>query len=295
MHFTLAHFSDVHLGPLGLADAFAHFKLKRLVGSLSWSLNRRKLHRPEVADAIRASMTAAKPDHIACTGDLVNIAAGHEFPRAARWLEALGNTSTVSLVPGNHECYVDVPHAESLAHLAPWMKDAPPFPYVHLRRNIALIGLNSGSPQRLHRAAGELGEHQRRNLGHHLERLGQQGFCRIVMIHHPPLPDLAKPRKALVDAAALTEVLKRHGCELVLHGHNHHFMHNKLNTAAGTAHVIGAPSASMRPIAGHEAAGWNEFRIRRVTGAWQIELCRHTWSPDTGEVTETAPALLSPA
>jgi 3',5'-cyclic AMP phosphodiesterase CpdA len=302
VHFSLAHFSDVHLGPLNASDVLQHFKLKRVIGGASWAFRRRKLHRTAVSDAIKQSIIAAKPDHMACTGDMINIAAWPEFLHAEQWLNTLSSPQTMSFVPGNHDCYVDVPYAQGLRHFAPWMQgqastpDAQPqFPYVHLRRNIALIGLNSGAPQALHRASGTIGEKQCRDLGHTLERLDGQGFCRIVMIHHPPLPGLARPRKALRDAAALQDVLKQTGCELVLHGHNHHFMHNRLETKSGLAHVIGAPSASIAPREGHESAGWNAFRIRRQAGEWQIELTRHVWRPETGTVDALTPALLSPA
>jgi 3',5'-cyclic AMP phosphodiesterase CpdA len=301
LHFTLAHFSDVHLGPVPISGAWQHFRLKRLIGSLSWHLNRRRIHKNVIAGALRDSVLDQKPHHIACTGDLVNIAAWPEFPRAAHWLAKLAPPQALSLVPGNHDCYVDVPFAEGLAHFAPWMKDSASigsalhFPYVHLRRNIALIGMNSGQPQSLWRAAGTVGQQQRRDLGHHLQRLGEQGFCRVVLIHHPPLPNLAKDRKALTDAADLQDTLKNSGCELVLHGHNHHFMHNKLATVSGTAHVIGVPSASIVPKGAHEAAGWNLFYIKRQSGAWQIELQRHTWNPDTHRFEIGSPALLSPA
>jgi 3',5'-cyclic AMP phosphodiesterase CpdA len=297
VHFTLAHFSDLHLGPMKAGYAFGNFKLKRLIGGLSWGLNRRRLHREEVAAAIRSSMLAARPDHICFTGDAVNIGAWPEFPRAATWLSSLGAPDRLSVVPGNHDCYVTVPEEHGLSWFAPWMGGGSnlAFPYTHLRRNVAVIGLNSGLPQSLFKAAGRVGAEQRRDLGHHLQRLSSQGFCRVVMIHHPPLPGLAKARKALDDAQDLRAVLQENGCELVLHGHNHHFMHNTLETKSGIAHVIGAPSASMAPRGHHEAAGWNEFRIKRARGTWQIELVRHTWQPDAGSVEATKPALLSPA
>jgi 3',5'-cyclic AMP phosphodiesterase CpdA len=301
LHFTLAHFSDVHLGPVPVSGAWQHFRLKRVIGSLSWHFNRRRLHRAFIADALRESVLAQKPHHIACTGDLVNIAAWPEFPRAAQWLAKLAPPQMLSLVPGNHDCYVGVPFEEGLSHFAPWMRDSAStentlqFPYIHLRRNIALIGVNSGQPQSLWRAAGTVGEQQRRDLGHHLKRLGDQGFCRVVLIHHPPLPNLARDRKALTDAASLQDTLKQSGCELVLHGHNHHFMHNQLTTVSGTAHVIGAPTASMAPRGTHETAGWNLFHIKRQSGAWQIDLQRHSWKPETRRFEATSPALLSPA
>ena len=63
------------------------------------------------------------------------------------------------------------------------------------------------------------------------------------MIHHPPLPGLAPPRKALSDAADLRDVLRDGGAELVLHGHNHHPMVTVLEGREGKFPL----SASRRP------------------------------------------------
>ncbi len=69
--------------------------------------------------------------------------------------------------------------------------------YVRLRRNVALIGVSSAVPQPLHRASGILGPTQiERSLGLILHDLRERGYARVVMIHHPPLPGLAKPAKA---------------------------------------------------------------------------------------------------
>ena len=55
-----------------------------------------------------------KPDHIALTGDLVNISLPTEFSRAAEWLAALGGPHDVTVIPGNHDVYVATAWPESL-------------------------------------------------------------------------------------------------------------------------------------------------------------------------------------
>ncbi|MGH6855151.1 MAG: metallophosphoesterase, partial [Aestuariivirga sp.] len=72
--FSLAHLSDVHLGPLPPGAAWRNFETKRLIGYLSWHLRRRKLHDPAVAAIVAEDIKAAAPDHIAFTGDMVNLA-----------------------------------------------------------------------------------------------------------------------------------------------------------------------------------------------------------------------------
>jgi 3',5'-cyclic AMP phosphodiesterase CpdA len=300
--FTLAHLSDAHLGGLRKREIFQHFKGKRMIGAVSWFANRKRQHQLTIANAVRDSILDSKVDHIALTGDLVNIATWNEFPAAAEWVSTFGPPERLSFVPGNHDTYVSVPWDKGLKHLTPWMKpdrhetdgEITQFPYVRMRRTAALIGLNSGRPQNFFSAAGTVGEQQLRDLKHILAMLGQQGFFRIVMIHHPPLPGLAKPRKALTDATALKQVLVEEGCELVLHGHNHRFMLNWLETKAGQAPIVGAPSASLQGDNIHEPAGWNNFHIQRKQGRWQTDLTVHRWSQASARIERGETITLSP-
>jgi 3',5'-cyclic AMP phosphodiesterase CpdA len=300
--FTLAHLSDAHLSGLRKREILSHFKGKRMIGAVSWFANRKRQHKLDIANAVRDSILSTHVDHVALTGDLVNVAAWNEFPAAAKWVESFGAEDRLSFVPGNHDTYVSVPWEKGLNNLTPWMKpdrheantEATLFPYVRMRRTVALIGLNSGRPQNYFSAAGTLGEQQLRDLQHILAMLGQQGFYRVVMIHHPPLPGLAKTRKALTDSAQLKQVLADEGCELVLHGHNHLFMLNWLNTKAGPTPIIGAPSASLRGDKKHDPAGWNHFHIRRLQGKWSTELTRYNWSNFSTKIEREKAITLSP-
>ena len=299
LSLALAHLSDVHLGPLPPGSILGHISAKRLIGGASWYFRRSHLHLPHIANAICDSIHAAKPDHIAFTGDLVNIAAWNEFPPAAAWLKTLGTPLNLSMTPGNHDAYVEVPYERGLSHFAPWMQsdkkivDAA-FPFVKLRRNVSIIGANSACPQAYTKAGGTLGNSQLRDIAVHLEALGQQGFFRILMIHHPPLPGFAKSRKALTDAKELQNVLVEKGCEMVLHGHNHKTMLNWLETSAGNCPIIGVPSASMNGDLHHEAAAWNLFNIRRLQNRWQVEMVVNRWNSNTMKVESCEPAMLLP-
>jgi 3',5'-cyclic AMP phosphodiesterase CpdA len=281
---TIAHLSDVHLGPMPAGSILRDFKLKRLIGGASWHFRRKSKHLRIIADQARTSILAEAPDHIAFTGDLLNIASAAEFAQGAKWLREFASPERLSFVPGNHDTYVDVPYASGLQQFAPWMQSDRPkpddahFPYLRLRRNVALIGINSGRPQSLTRAAGTLGQQQLNDLSHQLEILGQQGFYRVVMIHHPPLPNLAPERKALTDAAALQDILKLQGAELVLHGHNHTSTLNWLETKTGPCPCVGVPAASMKGDSKHEPAGWNMYRIRRHQSRWQTDMTPFNWS-----------------
>ncbi len=281
-------------------SVFGHFSGKRLIGALSWHLRRKHMHLPQVANAIRDSILATRPDHVAFTGDLVNIAGWNEFPPAATWLHSLGRPAQLSMTPGNHDAYVQVPEEKGMAHFAPWMQsdkiaDGLAFPFVRLRRNVALIGCNSASPQSYRKAGGTLGQLQLRDISNQLEMLGQKGFFRILMIHHPPLPGLAIDRKALTDATALQEILVARGCELVLHGHNHQAMVNWLQTSFGPCPVVGVPSASMTGNAKHQSAAWNQYNIRRHQNRWHVEMIVQQWNSNSSKVETQSSAMLLPA
>jgi 3',5'-cyclic AMP phosphodiesterase CpdA len=281
VNFTLAHFSDLHLGPLPPGSAFAAFRSKRLLGTLSWHLRRKAIHQVDVAEALLRDVQAASPAHVAFTGDASNIASPLEFPRLRQWLDRLGKPDWISFIPGNHDAYVKVPYDKSLGLLAPFMAgdmpQAEPFPYVRLRRNIALIGLNSAVPRFYHSAQGRLGAAQRKALQLRLADLRSKGFCRVVMIHHPPGPGLSARLRALEDATPLRDMLCAEKVELVLHGHNHLRMFNWLEHAGTRVPAIGVPSASSG--ASHHPAEWNLYTFSRSAGAWRIDVQIRRWNP----------------
>src|SRR6201989_2156074 len=103
--FKLAHLSDPHLPPLPKAR-WSDLAGKRALGDLNWTRNRRKVHRREVLDVLVSDMQAQAPDHIALTGDLVNLALEAEFAPSRKWLESVGTTDHVTVIPGNHDTYV---------------------------------------------------------------------------------------------------------------------------------------------------------------------------------------------
>ncbi len=286
MTIELAHITDPHL-PL-VATRPRELLGKRILGWLSWTLRRRRMHRPEVLAAVLDDIRKKAPRaHLVITGDLVNISTHGEFAAARAWLEGLESFSGTTLVPGNHDYYVAAAGRIAGDTLAPWManadiRDATAFPFVRQVGDVALIGLNSAYAAPWREASGRLGERQLQRLERILRDCGQRGLCRVVLVHHPPLPALnANPRKALKDAPALAQVLAEAGAELVLFGHTHRWTRHEMPIAdpAGRdtrlMHVLSAPSASM--AAGHKAppAGWQHIRISRTRETWRIDVARY--------------------
>jgi len=272
--FLLAHLSDPHLGPMP-RPRLTDLASKRLLGFVNWHLRRHLCHRREVLDALVANLMAAAPDHIAVTGDLINIALEEEFAPARAWLARLGPPERASFVPGNHDVYVRATAPCAERHWGDYMQDdganrSPRFPFVRRRGPVALIGLSTALPTLPFEASGKLGAAQIARLAELLPRL--ENMFRVVLIHHPPLG--RRPRhKRLVDAAPLLRVLGEHGAELVLHGHDHVQSLEWLDRAGGRIPFVGVPSASAAPGSRHDdPAGYNLYRIDGQPGAWRCEM-----------------------
>jgi 3',5'-cyclic AMP phosphodiesterase CpdA len=274
--FVLAHLSDPHLAPLP-PPHLGELASKRLLGYLNWVRKRRAIHRRDVLAAIVADLHAAKPDHIAVTGDLVNIALPAEIANAAHWLEALGPPAQVSLVPGNHDAYVPGAIAQCTDVWAPYvtgdaagaanirsLDDA--FPFLHIRGQVALIGVSTAVATGPFLATGRLGARQTTRMSALLAATADR--FRVVLIHHPPHVGPKSRFKRLVDAAAFREAITNVGAELVIHGHDHVRSLDYIDGPRGRVPVIGVPSASAAFGKDHDPAGYNLYRIDGRPGAW---------------------------
>lgn len=300
MTFTLAHLSDIHLGPIhGIGPL--HFNIKRALGLANWLLKRRHVHLPRVSALLLEDLHRHRPDHIAVTGDLVNLGLPGEMEHAARWLAALGPPDGVTAIPGNHDIYVRLHTDRGVERWRPYMQgDAGAskilpggFPFVRRRGPIALVALNSALPRPPFLASGRLGEAQLSALARVLDELGAERLARVVLIHHPPLPGQADHRRGLEDAGALADVLARHGAELVLHGHNHRDMHEQRTGRMGATHVVGVASASSGKR--HKAeplARYNLYRFEPSDAGTQVFLTGRGLAEPDGPVVELERRLL---
>ncbi len=272
MSFTLAHLSDLHLPvPPGALHPLGQLAGKRLLAYLAL---RRKRRRSLPADALLADIAAAGPDHLVVTGDLTSLALPAEFASSRAWLERLGPPGRVTVIPGNHDATVAVPWETGIGSWQPWMADdasgpgAAPFPFLHRRGPMALIGLSSAVPTMPGSAEGRLGAAQLARLPALLDAAGREGLFRAVLVHHPPVLGPGGWRKALRDRSALCVLLARHGAELVLHGHHHVASQATLPGAARPIPVLGAPQAL---AAGHHGPGWLLHRVTRTETGWRRE------------------------
>ena len=284
MSFLLAHLSDAHIGPLPRPRT-RELIGKRLTGYMNWR-RRGRLHDMETLARLVAHLHGKAPDHIAMTGDILNIGLAAEFPLAGAWLATLGAAQDVSFVPGNHDAYTrgSVPHLATT--FMPWVAEAGladpryAFPYLRRRGDVALIGLSSAVPTAPFLASGALGRLQCGKLGPILAETGRQGLARIVMIHHPPYRTGASGGRGLRDAKRLEQVLGLHGAELVIHGHNHRTSVFHLPGPGRTIPVVGVPSASAVPGSPAHRATYHLYRLERAaSGSWVVAATQHGLAP----------------
>jgi 3',5'-cyclic AMP phosphodiesterase CpdA len=272
--FTLAHLSDPHLGPLPLAR-LRDLAGKRAFGYLNWTRNRHKFHRREVLDALVSDMQAQAPDHIAITGDLVNLALEAEFAPSRAWLESVGAPDRVTVIPGNHDAYVrSTRHHFTEAWGSYFDGDdrrdgGATFPSLRRRGPLALISVSSAVPTPPLMATGRLGRTQLDKLEGLLAGLSAERAFRVLLIHHPLRSDSRVKR--LTDSSKLLALLKQHGVELILHGHDHVHSTIWIDGPNSTIPAIGVPSASAVAHGRYPGAAYNLFSIERDGDAWRCE------------------------
>jgi 3',5'-cyclic AMP phosphodiesterase CpdA len=280
----LAHLSDAHIGPLPRPHR-RELLGKRITGYMNWQRGRSLTHSMDVLAAIVADIHAQKPDHIAMTGDILNIGLKAEFPFAAAWLETLGPPDKVSFVPGNHDAYTrgSMPHVAST--FAKWTtSDATGesgFPYLRMRNGIALIGLSSGVPTAPFLASGRLGSKQRGRLDGLLADLARQNLPRVIMVHHPPNRGGGGAGRSLTDRREFEEIVSRRGAHLVVHGHNHRMTISYIERNNARIPVVGVQSASASGGTRMHRAGYNLFRIEPEKGGVKITARARGLSPVT--------------
>ena len=271
--FTLAHLSDPHLPPLP-SPRLSELMGKRAFGYLNWTRNRHRYHRRDVLDVLMSDLQAQVPDHIAVTGDLVNLALEAEFASAKAWLESVGSPERVTVVPGNHDAYVRATADRITDEWGSYLigddtlTHGAAFPALRRRGPLALIGVSSGVPTPPLMATGWLGKDQMDALERLLVTLASEPAFRILLIHHPLRSDARAKR--LTDAPELLSLLKQHGVELVLHGHDH--VHSTMwieGPNGSSIPAIGVPSASALAHDHYPDAAYNLFSIARDGDGWR--------------------------
>ena len=274
---TLAHLSDIHLAPMPPVRV-RDLMNKRITGYLNWKLKRERALAGDGLVKLVHHLREQNPDFTVITGDLVNIGLDAELNTAHNWLETLGPPEQVCLSPGNHDAYVKGQLARAQERWGAYMLgetvDQAPFPFVRRVGDVAIVSCSSAVPTPPWMAIGKFEAAQAERLARCLKLLGDGGYFRVVLIHHPPNQEQAHPRLGLYGAKLFRHVVAEHGAELVLHGHTHQSSIYAIPGPKGDVPVVGvaAAGAAQGDHSGQDPARYNLFSIQRLGTSWQVTL-----------------------
>ena len=290
MTFRLAHLSDCHLGPLPPIRR-RELISKRVLGYINWQRNRGKAMVSGTIEGLVDDLKSQTPDHIAVTGDLVNLGLEAEFAGAGQFLAGLGSPDAVTAIPGNHAAYVPGALARFNVHCAPFLTSDPsatqagaPYPIVRQRGPAAILGLSTATATGPFMATGSVDDDQKAKLEQALT--DHFSAFRIVLIHHPPQPNAGPWHKRLVGAKAFRGLMAKSGAELILHGHTHLPTRTEIDGPDGPIPVFGVASAAQSPGGHKPPANYTLFDIDETESGWQVTATRRGYPVEGGAVTE---------
>jgi 3',5'-cyclic AMP phosphodiesterase CpdA len=283
--FTLAHLSDPHLTHFS-GSRLSDFLNKRFFGYLKWRLKRQAEHQHHVLNVMIQDIHECQPDHVVVTGDLTHMGLPAEYDRTKDFLKNLGSPSEVTIIPGNHDAYVDGALDCRMVDWAEYMvsdgetvcEGSQPtvnaiFPCLRVRDGVGLIGVSTAQPCSTFLAVGCVGHSQLQRLQEILVATGQKKLFRVVLVHHPPKSGVVSWRKRLTDADAFQKVLHACGAELILHGHAHNSSRTYLEASSSRIPVIGVPSASSVRKDAERRARYHLYHLSSKIDGWDIRIC----------------------
>jgi 3',5'-cyclic AMP phosphodiesterase CpdA len=286
--FVLAHISDLHMA---LQPRLTQLLSKRGLGFINWHRKRKHIHRREILDAITTDLKAQAKDHVAVTGDLVNLSLPIEYERARDWLRSIGSPQDVTVIPGNHDVYIRKVTDAPATYWGDYMTGddgVQRLPFLRRRDGVALIALSSGVATGPFMATGRLGAPQLARLADLLDQT--RDAFRIVLIHHPPVSPPQRHLRRLIDGTDLRGVLAAKGAELLLHGHDHQrallWLDGPGMGPGKKIPAIGVPSASAgAPHGDEDGAGYHLFNIDGTMGNWRCDMIARQRNTD-GTISE---------
>jgi 3',5'-cyclic AMP phosphodiesterase CpdA len=278
-NFRLAHISDPHLSSLN-DISWRLLANKRILGYLSWRLSRRFIHRLDVLNSLIGDLDSTGSNHLVISGDLTHIGTPSECEQVSTWLAQLGNAKDITVIPGNHDCYIKDNETTTIGRWSAYMHgDAalgssqhPVFPSFRKRGPLAIIGLSTALPTAPFFASGRLGDKQIDTLAQLLKQTEQRGLFRVVVLHHGPLSNSNKFQKRLTDAAQFRSVIQSCGAELILHGHSHYPVYEWLQGKNSKVPVLGAASASILSKSTEKRAGYNIYNVNTTESGWRVQV-----------------------
>jgi 3',5'-cyclic AMP phosphodiesterase CpdA len=249
----LAHLSDLHVLNLD-GVAWYRYANKRVTGLINLGTLRKHAHPEAVFEALVADVLAQNVDHTAVTGDVSNLALESEFARARTTLSRLGDTSKLSLIPGNHDIYTWGARKRKRfeAFFGDWLGaplQAPArFPFSKQLDGLLLIGFNTAYPTLPMLSHGSLSKGTLTCARRAIEESGRTNQKRlaVALVHHNlHSRGLVKNWTSSMRARRRTlHGLFEAGFDLVLHGHTHRAHAMEYAEHGRTMQVLGCGSST---------------------------------------------------
>lgn len=260
----LTHISDFHLP---IMDHIPTYKLlsKRMLGWANLRFNRGKTHKESPFLALLKNLKEKDFALCVATGDFVNLALRNEFAHVANIFTNHGfSPENLFCVPGNHDRYT--PGAQyrkdfekELGKWIPFENHLQKYPTLKIVGNAAVIGLDTATWRGPLRAAGRIGQGQRKRLEKILFGLDPQ-LTPVVAMHHPPFSLNGHQFKHYLDGlqnfGPILDILQGRNA-VVLHGHIHVLSYR----LEGDTKVIGVPSVSNDANTGSKQLAYNTLEI----------------------------------
>ena len=297
MSFVIAHITDPHLSPAPM-PGFADLRLKRVMGFINWKRGRERLNDMALLKRLVEDLRAQRPDHVAVTGDLVNIGMPVEFQRAALWMETLGEPADVSFVPGNHDAYVRASMPLLATTFARWATSddapeskatypVPPRPRRDRDHRLELRRADS-SPDGDRQARQEPGRGLRRTLAPNRRQRPGAGRAHPSSRLWPGSRRhyAGSPTRSHSNVSSAT-----YGAEAILHGHIHRQAVRSLpsraaRTVGGAVPVLSAPSAAAAASHPRYRAAYHLVRLDREGERWRIGARSRGLTPESKAIGE---------
>lgn len=248
MGLRFLHVTDIHLLDLRGVSPW-RFLNKRITGAINLALLRGRQYDGRLFDEVVVKARELCVDRLVITGDLTNLALEPEFRLCRDKLDQAGVPVTV--IPGNHDAYTrgSVRARRFEEYLLHHMEGERPegartYPFVQRFDDTALIGVSTAIATWPAWATGRVGQQQLTHVDEVLRELGEEGLARVLLIHHPVVEGVARPRHELIDLAQFNAVIRKRGAELILHGHEHRLYEGTLAGPDGPVPVHGLSSGT---------------------------------------------------
>jgi 3',5'-cyclic AMP phosphodiesterase CpdA len=277
MGLRFLHVSDIHLLDLRGVSPW-RFLNKRITGAINLALVRGRQYDGRLFDEVLVRARELSVDRLVITGDLTNLALESEFRLCREKLDHAGVPVTV--IPGNHDTYTrgSARARRFEEYLSHHMEGDRPngaayYPFVQRFDDTALVGVSTAIATLPAYATGRVGHDQLAHVDQILRALGEDGFFRVVLIHHPVVEGVARPRHELIDLAAFGAVIQQRGAELILHGHEHTLYEGTLPGPDGPVPVHGLSAGTALSRAPKRRASFSVYdvapgRLERQLYCW---------------------------